>query len=37
MQPQLNLMKFSLTHDPGQTEQQTVMIASAKPPALSSH
>jgi hypothetical protein len=26
MQPQLNLMKFSLAHDPGQAEQQTVMM-----------
>src|SRR6266404_1013363 len=28
MQPQLNLMKFSLAHDPGQAEQQTVMIGA---------
>src|SRR5215813_14092932 len=28
MQPQLNLMKFSLAHDPGQAEQQTVMISA---------
>jgi hypothetical protein len=25
---QLNLMKFSLAHDPGQAEQQTVMIGA---------
>src|SRR5215831_9357694 len=28
MQPQLNLMEFSLAHDPGQAEQQTVMIGA---------
>ena len=28
MQPQLDLVKFSLAHDPGQAEQQTVMIGA---------
>src|ERR1700730_15432123 len=34
MQPQLNLMKFSLTHDSGQAEQQTVMIGAPMVHAL---